>query len=159
SVHFIAMGAVEIVPDPTRVISATSLSPNALAVVVAAIAVSLPGMALVGAFSDRRSNDMLRKGNLRLDAALNNMRHGLCMYDSEERLVLCNERYLQMFRLSPDAVKRGSTIREILALRKASGTFWGDPNEYAANLRSKIAEGRTFSKIGETREGRIIVVV
>jgi PAS domain S-box-containing protein len=159
SVHFIGMGAAEIVPDPTRAISAFSLSPNALAIVVAGVAVSIPGMALVGAFGDHHLNEKLREANLRLDAALNNMHRGLCMFDSEGRLVLCNERYIQMHRLSHDTVKPGCTIRELLELRKASGTFSGDPDEYSTNLRARIAEGKTFRSTIETADGRVTVMV
>ena len=105
------------------------------------------------------SEERWRSSNLRLDAALNNMSQGLCMFDSEGRLVLCNERYIQMYRLPRDAVKPGCTIRELLALRKASGTFWGDVEEYSTNLRARIAEGRTFNSIVETADGRVTVIV
>src|SRR5207244_1526192 len=52
--HFTAMGAVEIIPDPTRVIAALSLSPTALAVAIAGVAVAVLGMSLVGAVADNR---------------------------------------------------------------------------------------------------------
>jgi NO-binding membrane sensor protein with MHYT domain/nitrogen-specific signal transduction histidine kinase len=52
--HFTAMGAVEIVPDPTRAIAAYSLSPPTLAIAVAAAAVAVLGMSLIGAIADRR---------------------------------------------------------------------------------------------------------
>jgi len=52
--HFTAMGAVEIIPDPTRAIAAYSLSPTALAIAVAAAAVAVLGMSLIGAIADRR---------------------------------------------------------------------------------------------------------
>ena len=74
-------------------------------------------------------------------------------------LVQGNERYIQMYRLPRDAVKPGCTIRELLALRKASGTFWGDVEEYSTNLRARIAEGRTFNSIVETADGRVTVIV
>src|SRR5205085_9015975 len=51
--HFTAMGAVEIVPDPTRIITAFSLSPTSLAIAVASAAMALLGMSLVAAFADR----------------------------------------------------------------------------------------------------------
>jgi NO-binding membrane sensor protein with MHYT domain len=44
--HFTAMGAVEILPDPTRVIDAFSLSPTALALAIANAAVAVLGMSL-----------------------------------------------------------------------------------------------------------------
>jgi NO-binding membrane sensor protein with MHYT domain len=70
--HFTAMGAVEIVPDPTRVIDAFSLSPTALALAIANAAVAVLGMSLAGAFADRR----LREKDARLMTALNNMVQG-----------------------------------------------------------------------------------
>ena len=101
----------------------------------------------------------LKELNYRMDIALNNMTHGLCMFDPEGRLVLCNNRYIQMYRLPPDAVKPGCTIRELLALRKASGTFLGDPDEYSANLRARIAEGKASSEIVGAADGLVTVVV
>src|ERR1700722_8187923 len=58
--HFTAMGAVEIVPDPTRVITALSLSPSSLAIAIASIAVAILGMSLMSAFADRRLDDQGR---------------------------------------------------------------------------------------------------
>src|SRR3984893_8210094 len=52
--HFTAMGAVEMIPDQTRMIAPYSLSPTALAIAVAAAAVTVLGMSLIGAIADRR---------------------------------------------------------------------------------------------------------
>jgi diguanylate cyclase (GGDEF)-like protein/PAS domain S-box-containing protein len=101
----------------------------------------------------------LKELNYRMDTALNNMIHGLCMFDSDGRLVLCNERYIQMYRLQRDQVKPGCTINELLALRKASGTFLDDPDEYSANLRARIAEGKILSEIVEAGDGLVTVIV
>ncbi|MBA1834118.1 bifunctional diguanylate cyclase/phosphodiesterase, partial [Escherichia coli] len=46
--HFTAMGAVEIVPDPSLSPEAMSLSPAFLAIVIAGVALSVLGMSLVG---------------------------------------------------------------------------------------------------------------
>ena len=59
----------------------------------------------------RRAEEQLREQKLQLDTALNNMSQGLNMFDAAGRLVVCNERYLQMYRLSPDDVKPGCTVR------------------------------------------------
>jgi PAS domain-containing protein len=40
------------------------------------------------------------------DSALNNTNQGLCMFDSNARLILCNDRYIEMCRLSRAVVKR-----------------------------------------------------
>ena len=59
----------------------------------------------------------------RLDVALNNMSQGLVMFDSSARLVVVSRRYLEMFGLSPDMVKPGCTIQEVLDQRVLAGGF------------------------------------
>ncbi|HSV23959.1 MAG TPA: PAS-domain containing protein, partial [Xanthobacteraceae bacterium] len=34
--------------------------------------------------------------------AIEGMSHGLCMFDSEQRLIVCNQRYMQMYGLPPE---------------------------------------------------------
>jgi PAS domain-containing protein len=62
----------------------------------------------------------------RLDTAINNMTQGLLLYDSAERLVVCNQRYIAMYGLSSDVVKPGLSFRDLVAYRKRTGTFEGD---------------------------------
>ncbi|HEX2633874.1 MAG TPA: PAS-domain containing protein, partial [Bradyrhizobium sp.] len=57
-----------------------------------------------------------------LDAALNNISHGVCFFDGEHRLILSNTRYVEMYRLSPDDVRPGMSLAEIVDLRFAAGT-------------------------------------
>ena len=37
----------------------------------------------------------------KLDAALNKMSHGLCMFGPDNRLLLWNDRYVKMYKLAP----------------------------------------------------------
>ena len=46
----------------------------------------------------------VEKSHVQRDAALNNMLQGLCMFDKDARLVLCNDRYLEMYGLSRETV-------------------------------------------------------
>jgi PAS domain-containing protein len=69
----------------------------------------------------------------RLDAALNNMAQGLAMFDAEHRLVVCNARFAAMYRLAPDQVKVGTTVRELLAYCVDNGSYAGrDPDQMLA---------------------------
>jgi diguanylate cyclase (GGDEF)-like protein/PAS domain S-box-containing protein len=156
--HFTAMGAVTILPDPTRAIDALSLAPNTLALAIAAAAVSILGICLVGAWSDRRSEAMLREQNRRLDAALNNMSQGLLMYDAAGRLLVCNDRYIEMYGLSREVVKPGCTLPEILDHRWATGNLPGDPATYAASRRAAAAELKPTRMVLELADGRVIEV-
>jgi len=56
----------------------------------------------------------------RLDVAVNNMTQGLLLFDASERLVICNQRYLDMYGLSPEVIKPGCSFRDVLAHRKAT---------------------------------------
>jgi diguanylate cyclase (GGDEF)-like protein/PAS domain S-box-containing protein len=147
--HFTAMTAMTIIPDPTRSIAPLSLSPNALALSVAAGAVVLLAMALVGAFADRVSEDKARKQNLLFDAALSNMLQGLLMFDAEDRVVLFNQRYAELYRIDPQAIRLGCSFADMLRLREAAGTFGGDLDQYVATL---VDEGGRF--IGDRALGK-----
>jgi diguanylate cyclase (GGDEF)-like protein/PAS domain S-box-containing protein len=96
---------------------------------------------------------------VRLATAVNNMSQGLLMFDSAERLVVCNERYLQMYGLSPEIVKPGVTLLQLIKHRAESGSFEDDPNQYYAHLVNDIALGHTTRQSIETSDGRTIHIV
>ena len=48
----------------------------------------------------RASQQRLRLEKQRLDTAVNNMTQGLLLFDSSQRLVICNQRYIDMYGLS-----------------------------------------------------------
>ncbi|MBI3436337.1 MAG: PAS-domain containing protein, partial [Proteobacteria bacterium] len=53
----------------------------------------------------------LKGANERLDAAMNNMSHGLCMFDKDGRLLVCNERFMRTYSLPPEVVRPGARAR------------------------------------------------
>jgi diguanylate cyclase (GGDEF)-like protein/PAS domain S-box-containing protein len=96
---------------------------------------------------------------LRLDEALNNMNQGLCMFDAQNRLVVWNERYRDMYRIDPHCIWRGCTVHDLLEARIASGTFPLDPQVYEADLRESLKQGRAFTLNVQLKDGRTIAVV
>ena len=101
----------------------------------------------------------LEDEKLKLDAALNHMTQGLCMFDAAARLVLCNQRYVRMYGLSPDVAKPDITLRGLVDHRKAIGSFHGDPEKYCADVMSAIARGSVARYLTEANDGRVIEVV
>lgn len=99
----------------------------------------------------------LREQHRRLDIAVSNMAQGLLLYDNSERLVLCNQQFLHMFRLSPEIIKPGCTLREIIQHRKDTGSFTGDVDEYCERLREGSKSGQI--SVHETPDGRWMQVV
>jgi diguanylate cyclase (GGDEF)-like protein len=94
----------------------------------------------------------------RLDTAINNMTQGLLMFDASRRLVVANQRYIEMFGVSTDVVKPGCTLPQLLQHRKETGSFAGDVDEYCANLYGKLAQGKVFQKILDAADGGSIQV-
>ena len=100
----------------------------------------------------------LERTNDRFDAALNNMSQGLCMFDSAERLVVCNDRYIEMYDLSRDIVKPGCTLSELFKHRAERGHLARDPDQYRTNLLADLSSGKTTNWIVETGDGREISI-
>jgi diguanylate cyclase (GGDEF)-like protein/PAS domain S-box-containing protein len=95
----------------------------------------------------------------RLDTALNNMTQGLVLFDSSERIVACNERYVEMYGLSSDVVKAGCTFRELIRHRSETGSFAGDADEYRAALMRDLALGEPTETAIKTPDGHHIRIV
>src|SRR5215216_5785801 len=137
------------------VAAAFSLAPAPLAFVIGNAAMAILGVSLGGAFADRR----LGEQNMRLDTAVNHMSQGPLMFNAEARLVLCNQRYLQIYGLSANIVRPGCTLRRLIDHRIETGSFsTSDPEQYIAKLRAAMATDRTVSKDVELTDGRTIAV-
>jgi diguanylate cyclase (GGDEF)-like protein/PAS domain S-box-containing protein len=106
----------------------------------------------------REREAQLQAQNLRFDAALNNMSQAVVMFDVEQRLVICNRRYLRMYGLSADIVKPGCTVRELLEHRRAVGSFSGDVEAYVKDLLDTLAKGAILARLFELPDGRTISV-
>jgi PAS domain-containing protein len=91
--------------------------------------------------------------------ALNNMSQGLCMFDGAARLVLCNMRYIEMHHLRREQLRHGMPLRELLVLRRQTGTFSDDPDRYVAACLKHVAEGRTEARTIKFEDGRVIALV
>jgi diguanylate cyclase (GGDEF)-like protein/PAS domain S-box-containing protein len=157
SLHFTAMGAAVLTPDPTLVIGAGLLSADSLSLVVAGAAAIILGMCLVAALSDRRSQDKLHHQEVLLETALENMSHGLCMFDAEGRADLFNERFATMMNFSMDSLK-GRSLLDMFKDGKASEEFTGDPEEMFARVMADVRSGKPSSKIAESSTGRVLRV-
>ena len=100
----------------------------------------------------------LEDTNSQLDAALNNMRQGLCMYDADTRLVLCNDSYLGMYGLSAEAARPGSLYRQVLEELKKADNFHQNPDQFIAKIKSAIAKGESLEVFAKLRHKIIRIV-
>jgi len=102
---------------------------------------ALPDGGFVATYEDiterERAVEELSEQYRRFDAALNNMSQGLCMLDPSLRVIVCNRRYIEMYGLSPDIVKPGVSMREIMEHSCDLGIH---PNTTAAKLYADYVE-------------------
>ncbi len=108
-------------------------------------------------YQHRLSAQRLRLEKQRLDTAVNNMTHGLLLFDSSQRLVVCNQRYIEMHGLSAEVVKPGVTFHEVIAHRKATGSFAGDVDLYCSRILRDIGARQAVTI--ETPDGRSIQIL
>ncbi|WP_061028073.1 EAL domain-containing protein [Bradyrhizobium sp. CCH5-F6] len=105
----------------------------------------------------RLSRERLTLEKQRLDRAVNNMTQGLLLFDAEQRLVVCNQRYIEMYGLSAEFVRPGSSFHDIIAHRKATGSFTGDVDAYVALVLKSIHIRN--SMVVDTSDGRSIHIL
>ena len=86
----------------------------------------------------RLSRERLTLEKQRLDRAVNNMTQGLLLFDASQQLVICNQRYIEMYGLSAEIVRPGCSFHDIIAHRRATGSFTGDVDQYVARVLRDI---------------------
>ncbi|TKB12698.1 MAG: EAL domain-containing protein [Mesorhizobium sp.] len=111
-----------------------------------------------GAGSARRIAEELRAQNERFSAAVENMSHGLCMFDADERMIICNRNYIDLFRLDAKVMKPGIHFFDILQHSVDIGIASQSAKELYA-VRKPYIDGARPSTYEETlADGRIIVI-
>ncbi|RJT33394.1 EAL domain-containing protein [Mesorhizobium waimense] len=73
---------------------------------------------------------------LRFETAIDNVSQGICFFDADERLILCNRRYAEIYHIAPEQLQPGLTLREIVERRVAAGTSATGADAYLALARS-----------------------
>jgi diguanylate cyclase (GGDEF)-like protein len=105
----------------------------------------------------RAQEETLRVRNFQFDTAINNMSQGLCFFDSDHRLIVCNDRFVEMYDIAPERVSPGMSLIEIVDLRFEAGSFpamtrdeylrWRTNVAFSNEAKDSIVElmnGRTF---------------
>lgn len=95
----------------------------------------------------------LNRINVRFDAALNNMSQGLCMFDAEQKIVVSNARYGEIYHLSLSQIRPGTTLRQVLEYRREQGTEFAVAPDVYVNANVKLA-----SEVQELGDGRFVSI-
>ena len=94
------------------------------------------------------------------EAALQNMGEGLCMFDAQVRLVVCNDRYVNMYQLPTSLVQAGMPRVAIVSHMISRGILQGD--QYSEDVARHgaivggLPPGTISSEIAKLPDGRLI---
>jgi diguanylate cyclase (GGDEF)-like protein len=91
----------------------------------------------------------------RLNAAINNMPQGLCMFDARQRLIISNSRYSELYGLQPTQSAAGTPLRAILEHRVANST---SPEFDADYIENQVIERKPLYFVNELENGHVIAV-
>ncbi|MGA2487833.1 MAG: EAL domain-containing protein [Roseiarcus sp.] len=90
-------------------------------------------------------------------AAIEALPQGVCVFDRQARLAVCNRRYAELYRLDVERLKPGVAWREIVDLRLEARTLPLEVDDYlvlrapmrldeqARQWRDKLSDGRTIA--------------
>jgi len=107
----------------------------------------------------KRAGDELRRTKASLDTALENMSQGLCLFDVTQCLIVCNNRYAELYGLTPEQTKPGTTLREILEHRVARGTAPHEKEKYITDRINEVTLNKSYQIVNRLNDGRYISVV
>uniref|UniRef100_UPI000F7EB539 bifunctional diguanylate cyclase/phosphodiesterase n=1 Tax=Altericroceibacterium xinjiangense TaxID=762261 RepID=UPI000F7EB539 len=58
-----------------------------------------------------------------LEEAVENVRHGLCVFDAEGRIAFCNSRYPEVIGLPPEGIVPGLPAKELIRMAQGAGYY------------------------------------
>jgi diguanylate cyclase (GGDEF)-like protein len=103
----------------------------------------------------REQEEALRVKNFQFDTAINNMSQGLCFFDSDHRLIVCNDRFVEMYDIAPERVSPGMSLVEIVDLRFEAGSFPAMTRDEYLRWRTNVAvSNQAKDSIVELMNGR-----
>jgi len=141
-------------PWGARVLAYLSeLNVQMYAIVIAVLA------AIACAFVRQRRRAGGRSDGALQSMVLNNMTQGVVLFDAQERVLVVNDRYVEMYGLSPDVVKPGCTLMELIQNRITTGSLNIDPEKYRTEIMTAVRTGTVMNRIVETPDGRAVLVV
>ncbi|MDA9413230.1 sensor domain-containing protein [Bradyrhizobium sp. CCBAU 45384] len=100
--------------------------------------------------AQRRSNRLQLRRNAFISSAMNNLNQGVVMTDAQQRIIFCNDRYLEIYGLARSDLWTGMTGYDILGLRRKRGVLGVSDDEFyekAASpngLVTELSDGRAI---------------
>lgn len=106
----------------------------------------------------------LEELNRWFNIALNNMARGLSMFDAQQRLVVCNKTYREIYALPKRLARPGTTLAQLVRhhVKQETGRDGADERRkqraWIERHVAELARGNTFTHTQHLKSGRVILV-
>ncbi|GBU18162.1 MULTISPECIES: EAL domain-containing protein [unclassified Methylobacterium] len=105
----------------------------------------------------KEQNERFKAANVTLDAALDNMSQGLCLYDADYRLRVVNRRYGEIYNLPPGTLRLGMRAEDVLQCCVDAGNHPGQT--VVSLLPDASSQGaETSTSIQHLGDGRVVAI-
>jgi diguanylate cyclase (GGDEF)-like protein len=132
--------------------------------ILGGIVASTGAVLLVGLFGAQLQRLALRNAQLdearrQLDAAISNISQGICFFDGEQLLLVCNRRFCEIYGLAPAAIQPGISLTQLVDhWFAAGGPANATRDDYLMGHAASLRAGEPHHSIIETATGRTIAV-
>ena len=108
----------------------------------------------------RRAEEELKEQHRRFDAALANMSQGLLMYDADGKMIVRNQRFLELYKVTAADFPYGTTHRDALERLLELGIYTKlDVDSEVAKTQTCLQAGKMHSTYRYLSDGRTFLVV
>ncbi len=100
-----------------------------------------------------------RQANGALMTLLSHLQDGVCLFDKDQRLVACNDKYAEIYHIPTELTRPGTTLLQVLRQRiavKNMPTMEGEA--YIANRMKAVADAKENNEVHHMRDGRVLSV-
>ena len=98
-----------------------------------------------------------RQANCALTSLLQHLQDGVCLFDGQQKLVACNDRFAEIYNLPREVMKPGITLLEILKQRIAANCMPDmEAKAYIANRMQAVTDGVEKNEVHYMRDGRVL---
>ena len=106
-----------------------------------------------------RADRLIERKEHQFSSALGSMSQGLCMFDAEHRLIACNRKYAELYRLDDAKTPPGTSLRDILEHRLRNGTAPTDVENYVNDRIRRVSTNTHYQITNKLVDGRFISIV
>jgi diguanylate cyclase (GGDEF)-like protein/PAS domain S-box-containing protein len=96
--------------------------------------------------------------SIRFNAAIENMPQGICMFDANQRLIVCNDNYAEIYGLTEEQTKPGTALCDILRYRVSTGQAPADSEGYIRDRIAEVEANKPYHVTNLLRSGRYVSV-